>query len=88
MIRLLLIKQDAVVKDTLEKVREPNLDMRAYLHNAYVHRVFKSTDIEREAAHDEENTRLVTTKRTSQCNSNTVSTSNTPRHGSEAPANM
>ncbi|THU63394.1 hypothetical protein C4D60_Mb01t15300 [Musa balbisiana] len=33
--------QEAMMKDTLERAREPNLDLRAYLLNAYVHPVFK-----------------------------------------------
>ncbi|CAL9128994.1 unnamed protein product [Musa textilis] len=33
--------QEAMMKDTLERAREPNLDLKAYLSNAYVHPVFK-----------------------------------------------
>ncbi|KAL8548409.1 hypothetical protein ACS0TY_007647 [Phlomoides rotata] len=58
--------QDAVVKDTLERATEPNLNLKAYLQDAYIHPVFKSIEIERPAALDEEeNSPLVTTKRSS-----------------------
>lgn len=30
------------MKDTLERAREPNLNLKAYLQNAYVHPVFKN----------------------------------------------
>ncbi|KAJ8485179.1 hypothetical protein OPV22_017664 [Ensete ventricosum] len=33
--------QEAMMKDTLECAREPNLDLRAYLLNAYLHPLFK-----------------------------------------------
>ncbi|XP_057800799.1 CSC1-like protein At4g02900 [Salvia miltiorrhiza] len=57
--------QDAVIKDTLEKATEPNLDLKAYLQDAYTHPVFKPVEIERSVFHDEEeNSPLVTTKRT------------------------
>ncbi|KAF4382688.1 hypothetical protein F8388_015516 [Cannabis sativa] len=36
--------QEAMMKDTLERVREPNLNMKAFLQNAYVHPVFKGGD--------------------------------------------
>ncbi|XP_051118471.1 CSC1-like protein At4g02900 [Andrographis paniculata] len=59
--------QDATVKDILERVTQPNLNLQAYLHDAYVHPVFKSAEIEGETAPDkEENSPLVPTKRTSQ----------------------
>ncbi|KAK4418243.1 CSC1-like protein [Sesamum alatum] len=56
--------QDAVVKDTLERATEPNLNLKAYLRDAYVHPVFKNIEIEKAAAIDEEeNNPLVETKR-------------------------
>lgn len=62
----MVIKQDAVVKDTLERATEPNLNLKAYLQDAYIHPVFKSVEIERPPALDEEeNSPLVTTKRSS-----------------------
>ncbi|XP_062106057.1 calcium permeable stress-gated cation channel 1 [Humulus lupulus] len=36
--------QEAMMKDTLERVREPNLNLKAFLQNAYVHPVFKGGD--------------------------------------------
>ncbi|XP_008803557.2 calcium permeable stress-gated cation channel 1-like [Phoenix dactylifera] len=33
--------QEAMMKDTLERAKEPNLDLKAYLINAYIHPVFK-----------------------------------------------
>lgn len=33
--------QEAMMKDTLERAREPNLNLKAYLQNAYMHPVFK-----------------------------------------------
>ncbi|KAK8948713.1 hypothetical protein KSP39_PZI005552 [Platanthera zijinensis] len=36
--------QEAMMKDTLERAREPNLDLKGYLLNAYVNPVFKEVD--------------------------------------------
>ncbi|KAI3979872.1 hypothetical protein MKX01_042526 [Papaver californicum] len=59
--------QDAMVKDTLERATEPNLNLRAYLQDAYIHPVFKDDVSEKASAYDEEeNNILVPTKRTSQ----------------------
>lgn len=74
-----LVLQDAVVKDTLERATDTNLNLRSYLQGAYVHPVFHSKDIERPVAIDEEeNDPLVPTKR----NSNR-STPGESKHGSE-----
>lgn len=55
-----------MVKDTLERATEPNLNLKAYLHDAYVHPVFKGGDIDRPLIIDEEeNNPLVPTKRNS-----------------------
>lgn len=40
--------QEAMMKDTLEMVREPNLNLKGYLQHAYVHPVFKASDEEDE----------------------------------------
>lgn len=32
------------MRDTLEQAREPNLNLKGYLQNAYVHPVFKDDD--------------------------------------------
>ncbi|KAG5252042.1 CSC1 protein [Salix suchowensis] len=36
--------QEAMMKDTLERAREPNLNMKSFLQNAYIHPVFKGED--------------------------------------------
>ncbi|KAL8462685.1 hypothetical protein ACS0TY_033636 [Phlomoides rotata] len=36
--------QEAMMKDTLERTREPNLNLKGYLQNAYVHPVFKNEE--------------------------------------------
>lgn len=67
--------QDAMVKDTLERATEPNLNLRTYLKDAYVHPVFKEGELERPVAMDEEESSpLVATKRKS---------SRSSRHDSE-----
>nr|XP_024928185.2 calcium permeable stress-gated cation channel 1 isoform X4 [Ziziphus jujuba var. spinosa] len=36
--------QEAMMKDTLERAREPNLNLKGFLQNAYIHPVFKGED--------------------------------------------
>lgn len=36
--------QEAMMKDTLERTREPNLNLKEYLRNAYIHPIFKQED--------------------------------------------
>ncbi|KAJ4730079.1 Calcium permeable stress-gated cation channel 1 [Melia azedarach] len=36
--------QEAMMKDTLERAREPNLNLKSFLQNAYIHPVFKSVE--------------------------------------------
>jgi calcium permeable stress-gated cation channel len=36
--------QEAMKKDTLERGREPEFDLKGYLMNAYIHPVFKGDD--------------------------------------------
>ncbi|KAM0954214.1 putative calcium-dependent channel, 7TM region phosphate [Dioscorea sansibarensis] len=55
--------QDAIVKDTLERATEPNLDLKAYLQDAYLHPVFHREETEQVALNEEENNALVPTKR-------------------------
>lgn len=56
--------QDAMMKDTLERANEPNLYLKGYLQNAYVHPVFKDGEDVCGLILDEEERRpLVTTKR-------------------------
>ncbi|KAF3785742.1 CSC1-like protein [Nymphaea thermarum] len=59
--------QEAMVKDTVERAVEPNLNLKRYLHYAYIHPVFKDDDWDRPMALcDEEMNPLVPTLRTSQ----------------------
>lgn len=67
--------QEAMVKDTLERATEPNLNLKNYLQDAYIHPVFKGGEFERpEVIDEEENNPLVATKRSSYISS---------KHGSE-----
>lgn len=71
---LIWCSQDAMVKDTLERATEPTLNLKAYLEEAYIHPVFKSAEIERPpAVDDEESNPLVATKRSSRRDSKTGS---------------
>nr|GMC70600.1 CSC1-like protein At3g21620 [Ipomoea batatas] len=36
--------QEAMMKDTLERTKEPNLNLKEYLHSAYIHPVFNAGD--------------------------------------------
>ncbi|XP_075495416.1 hyperosmolality-gated Ca2+ permeable channel 1.2-like [Primulina tabacum] len=40
--------QEAMTKDTLERAREPNLNLKGYLQSAYIHPVFKNDEDEEE----------------------------------------
>ena len=52
------------MKDTLERATEPNLNLKAYLQDAYIHPVFKGGELDIPVAIDEEeNNPLVPTKR-------------------------
>ncbi|XP_010252492.1 PREDICTED: calcium permeable stress-gated cation channel 1 [Nelumbo nucifera] len=62
--------QEAMMKDTLERAREPNLNLKGYLQNAYVHPVFKGEDEDSDAFTEElqKESVLVPTKRQSRRN--------------------
>ncbi|CAN1222618.1 Calcium permeable stress-gated cation channel 1 [Linum grandiflorum] len=63
--------QEAKMKDTLEHAREPNLNLKGYLQQAYVHPVFKGgddDDDEEEEKIGDSDTALVPTKRQSRRN--------------------
>ncbi|KAK6918835.1 CSC1/OSCA1-like, cytosolic domain [Dillenia turbinata] len=62
--------QEAMMKDTLERVREPNLNLKSYLQNAYIHPDFKAGDeVENEVISEvEEECVTVPTKRQSRRN--------------------
>ncbi|TYH44172.1 hypothetical protein ES332_D11G175300v1 [Gossypium tomentosum] len=61
--------QEAMMKDTLERAKEANLNLKGFLQNAYIHPVFKSadeSDSESESESEwERSPALVATKRTS-----------------------
>ncbi|CAA7408374.1 unnamed protein product [Spirodela intermedia] len=76
--------QEAMMKDTLERTREPNLDLKGYLSNTYVHPVFKDDEDEdnEDVPYDHDRS-LVLTKR--------VSRRNTPvpsRHNASSPPSL
>lgn len=55
-----------MVKDTLERATDPNFNLKNYLHDAYIHPVFKDKEFDRPQAIDEEEMNpLVATKRNS-----------------------
>ncbi|CAI0412972.1 unnamed protein product [Linum tenue] len=56
---LLITLPEAMRKDTLERAKEPNLNLKSFLHSAYVHPAFKEVDNEG----DESDEDLVSTKR-------------------------
>lgn len=64
--------QDAMMKDTLERAREPNLSLKSYLQNAYIHPMFKNDDDDEDGEDDIngklEESVLVPTKRQSRRN--------------------
>ncbi|CAI9090095.1 OLC1v1024787C2 [Oldenlandia corymbosa var. corymbosa] len=63
--------QQAVMKDTLDHTRDPNVDLKDYLKNAYIHPVFRAADdIENNLAaiDDWQEPALVPTKRQSRRN--------------------
>ncbi|KAE8670561.1 Protein OSCA1 [Hibiscus syriacus] len=70
--------QGAMMKDTLERAREPNFNLKPYLQNAYVHPVFKEEDEEDE---DEFNHKLET-------ESVLVPTKRQSRRNTPAPSKM
>ncbi|KVI09372.1 protein of unknown function DUF221 [Cynara cardunculus var. scolymus] len=68
--------QEAINKDTLDRVREPNLNLnlKGYLENAYIHPVFKDDDFDDEdALHLDDRATMVPTKRQSRQNTPTAS---------------
>ncbi|KAL7244254.1 hypothetical protein ACSBR1_016481 [Camellia fascicularis] len=65
--------QEAMMKDTLERATEPNLNLKDYLRNAYIHPVFKGEDNEDDEDEEvsekwEQESVLVPTKRQSRKN--------------------
>ncbi|GLT72408.1 hypothetical protein SLA2020_443460 [Shorea laevis] len=63
--------EEAMKKDTLERAREPNLNLKGYLQNAYIHPIFKAAEDTEDAEFInrlENETELVPTKRQSRRN--------------------
>ncbi|CAI0460325.1 unnamed protein product [Linum tenue] len=56
---LLITLPEAMRKDTLERAKEPNLNLKSFLHSAYVHPAFKEADNEGDDSDED----LVSTKR-------------------------
>ena len=59
------------MKDTLERAREPNLNLKSFLQNAYNHPVFKGvdeTETEPASQESEQQPVLIPTKRRSRSN--------------------
>uniref|UniRef100_A0A9I9DPQ9 Calcium permeable stress-gated cation channel 1 n=1 Tax=Cucumis melo TaxID=3656 RepID=A0A9I9DPQ9_CUCME len=73
--------QEAMMKDTLERAREPNLNLKGYLHAAYAHPVFKESEdddeVESNEAFETESV-LVATKRQSRRNTPLPSKASAP----------
>lgn len=62
--------EEAMRKDTLERAKEPNLNLKSYLQNAYIHPVFKGGEDDDSSVHEEveQESVLVPTKRQSRRN--------------------
>ncbi|XP_057536464.1 calcium permeable stress-gated cation channel 1 [Amaranthus tricolor] len=62
--------QEAMMKDTLERARDPNFNLKGYLQNAYIHPVFKDEDEDDDVFLNklEMETELVPTRRQSRRN--------------------
>ncbi|WZZ86407.1 hypothetical protein YC2023_114986 [Brassica napus] len=80
--------QESMIKDTLERAREPNLNLKGFLQNAYIHPVFKDEECEDDQYEelnedsDDENCVVVPTKRQSR---RTTASSSNPNGGSSQP---
>ncbi|KAK3433465.1 hypothetical protein EUGRSUZ_D01358 [Eucalyptus grandis] len=78
--------QEAMMKDTLERAREPHVNLKSFLQNAYLHPVFKSADDDDEDDDDvdekwDNESVLVPTKRSSRRNTplpSRISTTSSP----------
>lgn len=55
-------------KDTLERAREPNLDLKSYLRDTYTHPVFKEEVDDENIDIESQESELVATKRQSRIN--------------------
>ncbi|XP_031262303.1 calcium permeable stress-gated cation channel 1-like [Pistacia vera] len=75
--------QEAMTKDTLERAMEPNLNLKDYLQNAYIHPVFKMDD--EDGSRENENV-LIPTKRQSRRNTPVLSRSEISDASSQSPS--
>lgn len=86
--------QEAMMKDTIERANDPKFNLKAYLHDAYVHPIFKDLGMKRqdeEVDYDEEN-HIVPTKRSSrnpsQCTSSARSVEDNPHVTLDMPDSL
>ncbi|ESQ29191.1 hypothetical protein EUTSA_v10023297mg [Eutrema salsugineum] len=89
--------QEAMIKDTLERAKEPNLNLKVFLQNAYIHPVFKDEEYEddrfEESTEDSDNENCVVvqtkrrSRRTTEASNNAIggSPSNRPDTGKGKP---
>ncbi|KAJ0080786.1 hypothetical protein Patl1_09950 [Pistacia atlantica] len=75
--------QEAMTKDNLERAMEPNLNLKDYLQNAYIHPVFKMDD--EDGSRENENV-LIPTKRQSRRNTPVPSRSEISDASSQSPS--
>ncbi|KAL1827383.1 hypothetical protein ACET3Z_005795 [Daucus carota] len=71
--------QDAMIKDTLEKAREPDLNLKAFLEDAYIHPIFKGGVYEKPIMDEESYPIIVATKRNSRVGSKVGSSEDSPQ---------
>ncbi|KAG7584898.1 10TM putative phosphate transporter cytosolic domain [Arabidopsis thaliana x Arabidopsis arenosa] len=80
--------QEAMIKDTLERAKEPNLNLKGFLQNAYIHPVFKDEEDEDEEGlmedSDDEDCVVVPTTR-QRSRRTTVASSDASRGSSQSP---
>ncbi|PWA88903.1 ERD (early-responsive to dehydration stress) family protein [Artemisia annua] len=71
--------QDAMIKDTLERATEPQLDLKSYLKDAYMHPIFKGGEVElMDFDEDDDDFHIVATKRASRRGSQAGTTDCSP----------
>ncbi|XP_019435372.1 PREDICTED: calcium permeable stress-gated cation channel 1-like, partial [Lupinus angustifolius] len=69
--------EEAMMKDTVERAREPNLNLKSFLKNAYVHPVFKDNiDHDHDNDNDNDNDEILSEN----CESESATTVPTKRH--------
>ncbi|KAG2262282.1 hypothetical protein Bca52824_069361 [Brassica carinata] len=72
--------QEAMIKDSLERAREPNLNLKRFLKNAYIHPVFKDKeyedDLHEELIEDSDDENCVVDPTKHQSRRNTVMSTN------------